>query len=344
MNREELLEIIYHRYPHENNAKLSLELGISETALRTIASRNGIKKSDKYKRLKHENLINARKKAWENNIKPMQIGIEEQNIIVGSLLGDGSLALYGRSKHARYREHGAMAQLPYRAWKAEKLSEQGFRLNANGQLASGSHPYFTYLYHLFYPDGQKILNNENLRLLNHLIGLACLYMDDGSLIIDSSRTKNRVILFPRIYLYSLCYSYKENELLSEHLQTHFGITFKIKKHPDGSGFMLEINRREDVVSFINLIKPHVLEIPALSYKVKLKQQLMLASQRYNARGFSVTIAPLEIADTCYTIDDVKTIIDMKNSHFSDHEIAAYIGRSYWGIVDKIRRLRQEGLL
>ncbi|MGI5880069.1 MAG: hypothetical protein ACOX6L_05685 [Syntrophomonadaceae bacterium] len=120
--------------------------------------------------------------------------------------------------------------------------------------------------------------------------------------------------------------------------------YRGQQHPDGSGFMLEINRREDVVSFINLIKPYVIEIPALSYKVELKQQIMFASQRYTARGFSVTIAPLKIADTSYTIDDVKTIIDMKNSRFSDHEIAAYIGRSYWGIVDKIRRLRQEGLL
>lgn len=344
MTPDELLEIIRHCYPNEENVKLAQELGISESALKTIASRNGIQKTLEYRAMQHGKLVAARKETWEKNIKPMDIGIIEQNIIVGSLLGDGSLALYGRSKNARYREHGTVEQLPYRAWKAAKLSKQGFRLSERGQLTSTSHPYFTYLYQLFYSSGQKALTTDNLQLLNHLVGLACLYLDDGSLVIDSSRTKRQVLLFPRIYLYSLSYSCQENELLASHLHAHFGVTFKTKKHPDGSGCMLEINRRKDVVSFINLIKPYVLEIPALSYKIDLMQQLTLASQRYTARGYTVTIAPLEIEDTYYTSDDVKTIIDMKNSQFSDQEIAAFTGRSYWGIVDKIRRLRQEGLL
>lgn len=344
MKQGELLEIIRHRYPHEENARLAQELGISESALRTIASRNGIRKTLEYRTIQRSNLTTARKEAWKNNIKPMKIGTLEQNIIVGSLLGDGSLALYGRSKNARYREHGAVEQLPYRAWKAAKLARQGFKLSANGQLTSGSHPYFTSLFHLFYPDGQKHLTSENLQLLSHPIGLACLYMDDGSLIIDSSRNKNRVTLFPRIYLYSLSFSKRENELLAYHLLTQFGVTFKTKKHPDGSGCMLELNRREEVTSFLNLIKPYVLKIPEMSYKVNITQQFQLASQRYAARGFSVNIAPLEKTDVSYTSEEVMKIVHLKRSGLTDREIAAHIGRSYWGTVDKIRRLRQKGLL
>lgn len=344
MNREELLKIIRHRYPNEKNAKLAQELCISETALRSIASRNGIRKSLEYRTKEHDNLIAARKKAWQNNIKPMQIGILEQNIIVGSLLGDGSLALYGRSKNARYREHGAIEQIPYRAWKAAKLARHGFKISANGQLASPSHPYFTSLFHLFYPDGQKHLTAENLQLMNHPIGLACLYMDDGSLVIDSCRNKNRVTLFPRIFLYSMSFSTTENEWLAAHLLMQFGVAFKTKKHPDGSGCMLELNRRAEVINFLNLVKPYVLEISEMSYKVNVVQQLKLASQRYSARGFSVNIAPLEKAEVSYSREEVNKIIDLKRSGFTDRQIAAHTGRSYWGIVDKIRRLRQDGLL
>ena len=344
MNRGELLEIICHRYPHEENKKLAQQLGISESTLRTIASRNGIHKTLEYRAMQHKDLTAARKEAWENNIKPMYVGTVEQNIIVGSLMGDGSLALYGRSKNARYREHGAIEQLPYRAWKAAKLSQQGFKLTAKGQLISPSHPYFTSLYHLFYPDGQKHLTPDNLQVLNHPIGLACLYMDDGSLIIDSSRNKNRVTLFPRIYLYSLSFSKRENELLADYLLTQFGVAFKTKKHPDGSGYMLELNRREAVISFLDMVKPYVLEIPEMAYKVDVARQLQAASQRYATRGFFINIAPLKTADISYTSDEIDRIIYLKRLGLTDREIAIHIGRSYWGIVDKIRRLRQEGLL
>ena len=44
----------------------------------------------------------------------MKITTIEQNILIGSILGDGNLALYGRSKNAHYREHGAFYQLPPR--------------------------------------------------------------------------------------------------------------------------------------------------------------------------------------------------------------------------------------
>ena len=149
----------------------------------------------------------ARKDAWKRNITPMQVGIIEQNIIVGSLLGDGSLALYGRSKNARYREHGSSNNF-HRAWKAAKLAGQGFKLSANGQLTSSSH-LILHLFSIFLPRPPKASYSDNLQLLNHPIGLACLYMDDGSLVIDSCRHKNRVRFFQGcISTYGLQYKRK----------------------------------------------------------------------------------------------------------------------------------------
>ena len=62
------------------------------------------------------------------NTKIYNMNKIERNIIIGSLLGDGNLALYGRSKNAYYREHGCLKQIPYRLWKAEKLKNLDFKI------------------------------------------------------------------------------------------------------------------------------------------------------------------------------------------------------------------------
>lgn len=102
---------------------------------------------------------------------------EERNIIIGSLLGDGSLALYGRSKNAHYREHGCDKQLPYRAWKQNKLSHLEFKLSNSGKLSSPSNDIYTKIYELFYIDRVKTISKNNISLLDKPIGLACLYME-----------------------------------------------------------------------------------------------------------------------------------------------------------------------
>ncbi|AWK50936.1 hypothetical protein DIC82_07850 [Clostridium beijerinckii] len=82
----------------------------------------------------------------------------EQNIIVGSLLGDVSLTIYGKSKNTYYREHGCDAQIPYRLWKCQKLSGLDFSLNTSfkyAKLSSHSNIFFTELYNKFYINGVK---------------------------------------------------------------------------------------------------------------------------------------------------------------------------------------------
>lgn len=156
----------------------------------------------------------------------------EQNIIIGSLLGDGSLALYGRSKNAYYREHGCDAQIPYRLWKCQKLSRLDFSLNTNckyAKLSSHSNIFFTELYNKFYINGIKTITRDNIKLLTHPIGLACFYMDDGTLVIDSAIRKDKSIyIFPRISLYTLSFSKYENIIIKDHLENTFGIKTKLK--------------------------------------------------------------------------------------------------------------------
>ncbi|AHM55624.1 LAGLIDADG DNA endonuclease [Peptoclostridium acidaminophilum DSM 3953] len=270
----------------------------------------------------------------------------ERNIIVGSLLGDGSLALYGRSKNAHYREHGGDSQIEYRKWKATKLANLGFKFSTGGKygkLSSPSSEIFTELYKLYYQDRIKTITHENIKLLDHPIGLACLYMDDGSLVINSSTSrKNGIYIFPQVLIYSLCFSKEENIILCDHIKSTFDIEFSLKNRPDGKNFILQISKRNELMRFITLVKPYVDEIDCMKYKVDVKERLIINQDRLEGKypNKNITVASFDIEDNSYSKNDELTIQRMKKEKFTDKEIAAMLNRPYWGIVDKIRRMRK----
>lgn len=271
----------------------------------------------------------------------------ERNIIVGSLLGDGSLSIYGRSINARYREHGCEKQDGYRNWKAQMLKNLDFKFSdkgKHGSVYSPSREEFTKLYHLFYIDGIKTLTKENIALLNHPIGLACLYMDDGTLVMDTSRKKNSIYTFPRISICTLSFSEQENHILADQIKAVSGIQFKLKKHPDGKNCLLELNKAKEIVKFIEIVKPYANQIDCMKYKIDLETRLedKLSELKLSHPDKSVTKSSLNPIDKTYSAEDESKIISMKLSGYKDKEIAQMLGRSYWAMVDKIRRMKKEG--
>lgn len=270
----------------------------------------------------------------------------ERNIIVGSLLGDGSLDLSGRSINARYREHGCDAQMDYRKWKAEQLKELDFKFSDRGKYGkvySLSRERFTNLYHMFYIDKVKTLTQENIKLLDHPIGLACLYMDDGSLVITATKRKNSIYLSPQLTIYSLNFSKEENIILKDHIKNTFSIDFILKKRKDGKNYVLGINKQNDIIKFINIVKPYVYMIDCMKYKVDIENRLEVKKQQLQNQNadLKITIASLDVIDNSYSDKDEQLIIDMKNRGYKDKEIAETLNRPYWGTVDKIRRFRKE---
>ena len=53
----------------------------------------------------------------------------------------------------------------------------------------------------------------------------------------------------------------------------------------------------------------------------------------------ILLSPLQLEDVGYSEVEVETIMEMRAAGRTVAEIAATLGRSYWGIYDKIRRLR-----
>jgi hypothetical protein len=282
----------------------------------------------------------------EKSTKEYSLTQIEQNILIGSLLGDGSLALYGRSKNAYYREQGCYAQAEYRKWKNSMLSKLDFKYTEYKdyvKLYSFSNELFTDLYSLFYIDGKKTITNSNIKLLDHPIGLSTLYMDDGTLVIDSTKRKNKSIhIFPRIAIYTLSFSKEENELIQKHIMNIFNINFKLKKRTDGLNYILELNKKDEIISFIDLVTPYIKDIPIMDYKINIykrldkKKKTLISCDEYN----NITCLNYKEENNTYTYEQEKMIINLLQQKVSQKEIALILNHSYWGVVDKIRRMRK----
>jgi len=289
LHKDKIIETIKNEYPNSDNKYLAKKLGISETALRTKASRLGIKKSSEYMMKIYNKMHQQRKIKQENSYKDYKINRIEINIIVGSLIGDGTLSIYGRSKNACYRENTGKAQAEYRRWKLKMLSRLDFKVNKNGAIYSPSHPIYTKLYNIFYSENKKILTETGLKLLDHPIGLACLFMDDGSLVINNYKQGNNIILFPQIILYTQSFTKEENLLLKEHIKKTFNIDFNLSIRKDGTNYILKINKRNEVYSFINLVKPYVSQIPCMKYKVDVDNKLIETKCKYENKYKNMNI-------------------------------------------------------
>ncbi len=265
----------------------------------------------------------------------------KDNILVGSIIGDGNLALYGRSINAYYREHGCSEQNGYRQWKAQQLNYKFIK--KRNTLRSKSLVQLTKLHQLFYIEGRKTITEENVKLLNHPIGLMCLYFDDGSLVIQKNNNKNSVYLFPRIYLYTQSFSKEENILLKKHLKKTFNINFKLKWTPNGSHWHLAMNKRNDIKKFIDLITPYAKGIECMNYKINLEKRLNDEKNRQiKLNDKPVVLGELTVESDKYSLDDEALIIRMLSKGIVQKKIAKTLDRSYYGIIDKIRRMKKEG--
>ncbi len=342
--KEQILDYMKNHYPNEDTITICQKLELTLSAIRTIATRNGIHKSKEYLRMQHERLLKIKEEKYLASIQDITLTKLEQNILVGSILGDGSLAFSPRSRNAYYREHFSIKQKEYRIWKMNTIHSLKFRIENECHLKSPSHPIFTELHQQYFVNGIKMITKENIKLLNHPIGLACLYMDDGTLVIDTSSSTKKIYLFPRITIYSLSFSKEENEILIEHIKNDFGINFKLKLRPDGSKYCIELSKRNEIMRFIQLVEPFINNIPSMKYKIDIQNRLDIKKNEliHANENKEIIISPLEIKDVDYSAEEENFIIKMKLSGHKDKDISNLLVRSYWGVVDKIRRLRKEG--
>ncbi|MCF6093422.1 DNA endonuclease [Microaerobacter geothermalis] len=345
MTKNEIKKYIRDHFPNTPTEIIAKKLGLSIHQVRKIASQLKIKKDTHYLKELQKNLVSSRRKWYLKQIPVLKPTFIQEQIIFGSLLGDGGLTKgTKRSRHCSYKEHFSPNQLPYRKWKQKILSSLGFHFTHYNHLRSYSHPYFSKLYRSFYKDNLKIVPRELLPLMTHPIFLATLYMDDGSLIL-SHRPKNRqniIYVHPTIVLYTLNFSKGENEMLANHLNETFKTKFVLSKHPHGNHYILKLNKVQEVEHFLSIVKPYVSQIPEFLYKYDLKYRLKKEQEKINST-FSETVQ-LQLSSSTrkrpYTNKEIKVMTTMKKEGYTDQEIADQLNRTYWSIVYKFADLRK----
>lgn len=345
---EFILDYIKKHFPNSKTENIAEFLGIHECTVRRIAKRNNVVKSEKYIIQLKEKLVKDRRKWYEGNIPDFKPSFLQEQLIFGSILGDGYISKgAARSKNFYYQEHFCKQQLSYRQWKLSKLRNLGFSINGTF-LRSPSHPYITDLHPQVYLNGEKVITEEFLSKCTHPIFLASLYLDDGTLNFSYSfnQTKNIVYCHPNIRLCTLNFTPDENELLAIHLNRTFQTSFVVSKNPDGKGSHLTINKEKDVSFFLKTISFYSKEIPSMLYKTNLDAKLQISKKKIQdkyGKTVSITLSS-SVRKKPYSKDEVSKIIQMKRSGSTDQEIADELGRTYWSIVYKISEIRKSGLL
>ncbi|MFH1364684.1 MAG: hypothetical protein ABIH52_03420 [Candidatus Aenigmatarchaeota archaeon] len=199
----------------------------------------------------------------------MKVKIDENSkqILLGSLLGDGTLSYSSKTKKsAYYRETHSSKQEGYLIWKNmicfthfvsrlikykqfEKTQQKYYE---KIRVSTRSSDLFLDLRELFYPNGIKVVSREILNQLNEL-GIAVWYCDDG----------NYHFLKKNVRILTDSFSYNEQKLIQEWFKEEWNLNCKITRRKTGS-YYIEFNVKESA-KFLYLIKDYI--PPSMRYKL-----------------------------------------------------------------------------
>lgn len=197
-----------------------------------------------------------------------------KSVVLGSLLGDGSLKIYSGYANARLSIRHSIVQKDYLLWKMEFLKEienpkslitqepSGFSKNKKLLFQSKSHVELTKLYHYVAKKNKLIIKRKWLNNLTPL-ALAIWWCDDGSLVNNRKQGVFCTDGFER----------QKVDLISRYLYKVWGIKTRVRNvKREYKGVLKEYPRiwinNTELRKFILIIKDFVPE--SMKYKIELK--------------------------------------------------------------------------
>ena len=198
---------------------------------------------------------------------------ESRNLLIGMLLGDGTI-----SNNNVFKIAHSESQKEYLEWKVKQLKDAGIRNNGIKSYIkikgykTGVPVYYTQLNiipfikvlrKVFYKD-KKILGNR--KLLNRLDakGIAIWYMDDGHINIRKTKDGRPMGFYIKI---STCEPKQEVQTIIDFFKEQWDINF----------YMFHEGKKEDSYSlccgtkeglkFIDIVKPYVSQVPSMIHKI-----------------------------------------------------------------------------
>jgi LAGLIDADG DNA endonuclease family len=207
----------------------------------------------------------ARDNAEGSRLSDVELSPDEESVLIGTVLGDGALAMHGH--HARVfvkhkAAHRSLAEFKRGAFSrftSMRLHQFDQRLRGKRypcvQFVTRTHPVFTAWRRRFYEGSRKIVPIDVSELLTPL-ATAVWFMDDGS----ADHTG--------VTLQTHSFSDVEVQRLQAALSEQFDIVATVRENK--RRLILYIGKRE-LPRFAEIVRPFVL--PALQYKLVPRRSL-----------------------------------------------------------------------
>lgn len=209
-----------------------------------------------------------------------------ESIILGSLLGDGSLTISDKYRNARFSFRHSHVQKEYFQWKANELKEitadrsqwiQGSDEKPDGwgtvkfKFQSATLSSLTELHLLTHKGTSGSKARVRRHWLNKLtpLSLAIWWLDDGSLVSDSRQG----------VLCTDSFGLEEVEILQKYLEVVWNVRTSIGKVGNNEHYRLWIRSTEELKKFLSIIIPHIF-IESMLYKILLVYKDPMLQQRW----------------------------------------------------------------
>lgn len=211
---------------------------------------------------------------------------EQKSLLIALLIGDGTI-----SNNYVFKLSHAIEQKEFLEWKVRLATSVGFKLNGVKEYIStcgyntgkkvvysqfSINPTIKALRRTVYIPKKTLTRN----LLNWLTpqGIAIWYMDDGCINVNTSKQRSSIQYTIRI---ATCVQ----ENIANMIISYFKEKWNIDMHTFNEGkntFSIMTCAYEDAIKFINIVKPYILQVPSLKYKIRdnftKEQFLQLSSE------------------------------------------------------------------
>ena len=207
----------------------------------------------------------------------INLSMSTKQIILGSILGDGSLKIAKNYKNARFSERHSIVQENYLRWKYSKLNPElkgtiirtepeksSYSKKAKIIYQSAVNENLTSLHHLTHKKNKKIIKRSWLNNLDAL-GLAIWWCDDGSF----NNLKNQGVFCTDSF------TYKEHLILARYLKVDWKIDCKIIDNPIKinneiirTDNRLRFSNFENLHKFFKIILPFI-PVSDMLYKIMI---------------------------------------------------------------------------
>lgn len=192
----------------------------------------------------------------------LSLNDEQKAVVIGSVLGDGTLAENWSKTNFRLKISHSIHQNEYILWKYEMLREwflsepSYYEKTKSVTIRTVSHQELTAFRKIFYQENRKIIPENIVTLIRNPITIAVWFMDDGNCI----RRNGKIIGF---HINTQSFTLEEHYLLVQALQEAYGLEMRLEGNHNK--YRLAAYHRYAREKLRNIITPFIL--PSMQYKI-----------------------------------------------------------------------------